>query len=74
VETDKRKTEIGGRQGGGDEDGGVEDTKKDKNTDVRGKVRGRGHRLNGTSTATLKSTMDTLVLRCQQTCTVVLPR
>ncbi len=28
----------------------------------------------GTSTATLKSTMDTLVLRCQQTCTVVLPR
>lgn len=27
-----------------------------------------------TSTATLKSTMETLVLRCQHTCTVVLPR
>lgn len=27
-----------------------------------------------TSTATLKSTIDTLVLRCQQTCTVVFPR
>lgn len=27
-----------------------------------------------TSTATLKSTIETLVLRCQQTCTVVLPR
>lgn len=27
-----------------------------------------------TSTATLKSTMDTLVLRCQHTCTMVLPR
>lgn len=28
----------------------------------------------GTSTATLKSTMETLVLRCQHTCTIVLPR
>lgn len=28
----------------------------------------------GTSTATLKSTMETLVLRCQHTCTMVLPR
>lgn len=27
-----------------------------------------------TSTAMLKSTMETLVLRCQQTCTIVLPR
>lgn len=30
--------------------------------------------ISGTSTAMLKSTMETLVLRCQQTCTVVLPR
>lgn len=28
----------------------------------------------GTSTATLKSTIETLVLRCQHTCTMVLPR
>lgn len=28
----------------------------------------------GTSTATLKSTMDTLVFLCQHTCTMVLPR
>lgn len=33
-----------------------------------------GQTQSGTSTATLKSTMDTLVLRCQHTCTVVLPR
>lgn len=30
--------------------------------------------MHHTSTATLKSTIDTLVLRCQQTCTVVFPR
>lgn len=31
-------------------------------------------RLAGTSTAMLKSTMDTLVFLCQHTCTMVLPR
>lgn len=33
-----------------------------------------GRLCSGTSNATLKSTMDTLVLRCQHTWTVVLPR
>lgn len=31
-------------------------------------------RARPTSTATLKSTIETLVLRCQHTCTMVLPR
>lgn len=35
---------------------------------------GGAKEMHHTSTATLKSTIDTLVLRCQQTCTVVFPR
>lgn len=40
----------------------------------RARASARPPRPGPTSTATLKSTMDTLVLRCQHTCTMVLPR
>lgn len=45
-----------------------------RTTNTDGSVTLGGEKKMDTSTATLKSTMDTLVLRCQHTWTVVLPR
>lgn len=49
-------------------------THRKKTVKQEGRSRSGFWCLAGTSTATLKSTMDTLVFLCQHTCTMVLPR
>lgn len=49
-------------------------THRKKTVRQEGRSRSGVWRLAGTSTAMLKSTMDTLVFLCQHTCTMVLPR